>query len=64
MNLTTALARSNNPYFANIGVRLGYEKINYYARLFGLGEKAGLEHRRGRAQATFPMRRPPMAAWA
>jgi penicillin-binding protein 2 len=42
MNLTTALARSNNPYFANIGVRLGYEKINYYARLFGLGEKAGL----------------------
>ncbi len=42
MNLTTALARSNNPYFANIGIRLGYEKINYYARLFGLGEKAGL----------------------
>ncbi|HYI94385.1 MAG TPA: penicillin-binding transpeptidase domain-containing protein [Bryobacteraceae bacterium] len=42
MNLTTALARSNNPYFANIGIRLGYDKINYYARLFGLGEKAGL----------------------
>lgn len=42
MNLTTALARSNNPYFANIGLRLGFEKINYYAKLFGLGEKAGL----------------------
>ena len=42
MNLTTALAHSNNPYFANIGVRLGYDKIAYYARLFGLGEKAGL----------------------
>jgi len=42
MNLTTALARSNNLYFANIGVRLGFEKISYYARLFGLGEKAGL----------------------
>ena len=42
MNLTTALARSNNPYFANIGVRLGYDKIAYYSRLFGLGEKAGL----------------------
>ena len=42
MNLTTALARSNNSYFANIGVRLGFEKINYYAKLFGLGEKAGL----------------------
>ena len=43
MNLTTALARSNNPYFANIGVKLGYEKIAYYSRLFGLGEKALLD---------------------
>jgi penicillin-binding protein 2 len=42
MNLTDALAHSNNPYFANIGVKLGYDKINYYARLLGLGEKAGL----------------------
>jgi penicillin-binding protein 2 len=42
MNLTRALASSNNLYFANIGVRLGFEKVNYYARLFGLGEKAGL----------------------
>jgi penicillin-binding protein 2 len=41
MNLTDALARSNNPYFANIGVKLGYEKIAYYSRLLGLGEKAG-----------------------
>ncbi len=43
MNLTDALARSNNPYFANIGVKLGYEKIAYYARLLGLGEKAGFD---------------------
>jgi cell division protein FtsI/penicillin-binding protein 2 len=42
MNLTAALARSNNPYFANIGVKLGYDKIAYYSRLLGLGEKAGL----------------------
>jgi cell division protein FtsI/penicillin-binding protein 2 len=42
LNLTDALARSNNPYFANIGVKLGYGKIAYYAKLFGLGEKAGL----------------------
>jgi penicillin-binding protein 2 len=41
MNLTDALALSNNLYFANIGVRLGYEKIAYYSRLLGLGEKAG-----------------------
>jgi penicillin-binding protein 2 len=41
INLTDALARSNNPYFANIGVKLGYEKVAYYSRLLGLGEKAG-----------------------
>jgi cell division protein FtsI/penicillin-binding protein 2 len=42
MNLTYALAHSNNFYFANIGTRLGFDKVSYYARLFGLGEKAGL----------------------
>jgi penicillin-binding protein 2 len=41
LNLTTALARSNNPYFATVGRWLGYDKVSYYARLFGLGEKAG-----------------------
>ncbi len=43
MGLTEALARSNNSYFARMGESLGFEKINYYARLFGLGEKAGLD---------------------
>jgi penicillin-binding protein 2 len=43
MNLTTALARSNNQYFAKLGEELGYEKVSYYAHLFGLGEKAGLD---------------------
>jgi len=42
MALTEAIARSNNPYFANVGERLGFERVNYYARLYGLGEKAGL----------------------
>ena len=42
MNLTTALAMSNNPYFGNIGSKLGYEKIAYYAKLLGYGEKTGL----------------------
>lgn len=42
LNLTEALARSNNPYFANIGVKLGYDKMSYYSRLYGLGEKAVL----------------------
>ncbi|HUJ24337.1 MAG TPA: penicillin-binding transpeptidase domain-containing protein [Bryobacteraceae bacterium] len=43
MTLTDALAHSNNYYFANLGIRLGYERVNYYARLFGYGETAGLD---------------------
>ncbi len=42
LGLTEALARSNNPYFARVGENLGFEKVSYYAKLFGLGEKAGL----------------------
>ncbi len=42
MDLTEALARSNNTYFATIGSRLGFERVTRYARMFGLGEKAGL----------------------
>jgi len=42
MDLTYALAHSNNYYFATLGTRLGYEKVSYYAHLFGYGEKAGL----------------------
>ena len=42
MALTEALAKSNNPYFAFIGEKLGFERVSYYARLYGLGEKAGL----------------------
>ncbi len=40
LNLTTAIARSNNPYFAQLGNELGFEKVTHYARMFGLGEKA------------------------
>jgi penicillin-binding protein 2 len=42
MDLTEALAVSNNPYFARIGLKLGYDRLTEYARTFGLGEKAGL----------------------
>lgn len=42
MDLTDALAHSNNAFFATVGVRLGYDRIAHYAQLFGLGEKAGL----------------------
>ena len=42
IDLTYALAHSNNYYFATMGERLGFEKVSYYSRLFGYGEKAGL----------------------
>src|SRR5580700_9124302 len=41
-NLTQALAHSNNYYFATLGSKLGFDKVSYYAHLFGYGEKAGL----------------------
>ncbi|HEY1659619.1 MAG TPA: penicillin-binding transpeptidase domain-containing protein [Candidatus Sulfotelmatobacter sp.] len=41
MNLTEALAHSNNAYFEALGRKLGFEKVAYYAHEFGLGELAG-----------------------
>ena len=41
--MTEALAKSNNYYFASLGEKLGFERVSYYARLFGLGEKASLD---------------------
>lgn len=41
MNLTDALAHSNNQFFEALGRRLGFEKVSYYAHQFGLGEMAG-----------------------
>jgi cell division protein FtsI/penicillin-binding protein 2 len=43
MNMTKALAVSNNTYFEVLGRRLGFEKVAYYARQFGLGELAGYD---------------------
>src|SRR5438067_322740 len=42
LDMTYALAHSNNLYFATLGEKLGYERVSYYAHLFGYGEKAGL----------------------
>jgi len=42
MDLTYALAHSNNYYFATLGEKLGFDKVTYYAHLFGYGERAGL----------------------
>jgi len=43
IDLTEALARSNNKFFFDIGEKLGFDRIFHYARLFGLGEKSGLD---------------------
>src|ERR1700757_2476977 len=41
MNLTEALAHSNNDFFEQLGVRMGFDTVSKYARLMGLGELAG-----------------------
>jgi cell division protein FtsI/penicillin-binding protein 2 len=53
MDLTTALAHSNNPFFAKLGRMLGYERLAQYAYLFGFGEKAGWKIP-GEAPGRFP----------
>ncbi len=42
MDLTEALAKSNNTYFEKLGDMLGFERLALYARIFGLGQRAGL----------------------
>ncbi|MGO8756961.1 MAG: penicillin-binding transpeptidase domain-containing protein [Terracidiphilus sp.] len=41
MNMTQALAKSNNLYFEELGRELGFERVHHYANEFGLGELAG-----------------------
>ncbi|WP_348262033.1 penicillin-binding transpeptidase domain-containing protein [Telmatobacter sp. DSM 110680] len=41
MNMTDAIAKSNNLYFEELGRELGFERVRHYARQFGLGELAG-----------------------
>ena len=43
MNLTQALAHSNNAYFEALGRKLGFEKVAFYAHQYGLGELAGYD---------------------
>ena len=53
MNLTMALARSNNAYFEALGRKLGFEKVAYYAHEYGLGELAGYDIT-GEQPGTYP----------
>jgi len=58
MNLTEAMAHSNNVFFEQLGSRMGFETISKYGRLLGLGELAGYnlpdEH-----PGSFPIVPPP-----
>lgn len=42
-DLIGALAHSCNVYFYNVGLLLGVDTINHYARLMGLGEKISID---------------------
>ena len=41
MDMTQALAKSNNLYFEELGRELGFDRVRHYATQFGLGELAG-----------------------
>ncbi|MDX6529511.1 MAG: penicillin-binding protein 2 [Blastocatellia bacterium] len=44
IDLTDALAYSNNSYFQHVGGQVGFEKMVTYARELGLGEKTGINY--------------------
>ena len=44
IDLTDALAYSNNSYFQSVGGQVGFEKMVSYARELGLGEKTGINY--------------------
>ena len=53
MDLTYALAKSNNLYFEVLGRTMGFERVKHYANEFGLGELAGY-HIEGEQLGTYP----------
>ncbi|HEY3025439.1 MAG TPA: penicillin-binding transpeptidase domain-containing protein [Pyrinomonadaceae bacterium] len=44
LDLTDALAYSNNSYFQSVGGQVGFDKIVSYAREMGLGERTGINY--------------------
>jgi len=53
MNMTEALAHSNNLYFEELGRELGFDRVHHYANQFGLGELAGY-HIQGEQLGEYP----------
>ncbi|MBL8295255.1 MAG: penicillin-binding protein [Bryobacterales bacterium] len=58
LDMTEALARSDNPYFAKLGQQLGFDRVSYYARMLGLGERAAL-NLESEVPGTLPSEPPP-----
>ena len=54
-DLTSALAHSDNPFFEQVGSRIGFDKMVNYAKELGLGEKTGAN-----VPIEFPGRLPEM----
>jgi penicillin-binding protein 2 len=42
MNLTEAMAHSNNSFFEELGRRMGFDTVQKYAHMLGMGELAGI----------------------
>jgi penicillin-binding protein 2 len=43
LDMDNAIAHSNNEYFGVLGQKLGYDRVIRYAKMLGLGERAGLD---------------------
>lgn len=43
MDMTEALAHSNNNFFEELGRRLGFDNVWHYDHVFGLGQRAGYD---------------------
>ena len=52
-DLTHALAYSKNDYFQQVGGRVGFDKMVFYARQLGFGEKTGI-NARNESQGSVP----------
>src|SRR6202453_1935552 len=43
MDLTEAMAHSNNNYFQEVGTRLGFDRVIKYDSMYGLGQRVGYD---------------------
>lgn len=53
IDLAQALAHSSNEFFAELGEMLGFSRVTYFAREFGLGQRAGWDIP-GESPGVFP----------